>query len=106
VICFAVTAYAVGNRPRSWVLVSVACVVGAFVQAVIEATTFLIRTDTGLSVAILDALGNTVTHGILLGAIPKILLIPLFYDRLERLLGYPPKEQEPTDERERTPERL
>lgn len=87
-----IAAYIIRNRPRNWLLVSLACIVGAFVQAVIEASTFLLFGEEALPVAIQSAIGNTITHGILWGAIPAVILVPLLYGRIERFLGYAPKE--------------
>jgi len=92
IICFAIAGYIIGNRPRNYLLVSVACIVGAFVQAVMEAATFLVFGEEALNVAILSAFGNTATHGIALGLIPTLILIPLLYGRIERFFGYAPAE--------------
>lgn len=110
VVCFVIASYMIRNRPRNWLLVSLACIVGAFVQAVFEAATFLIFGEEALPVAIQSAIGNTITHGIILGLIPTLILIPLLYGRIERFLGYAPKgkgeeeeeeQEETSDERER-----
>lgn len=106
--CFVLAAYIIRNRPRNWVLVSVACVVGAFVQAVLEAATFLIFGEESLPIAVYSALGNTLTHGIIWGVIPTLILIPLLHGRIERFLGYAPKGAEAEAEGqqpERSPER-
>lgn len=91
VVCFVIAGYMIGNRPRNWALVSLACVLGAFVQAVFEAVTFLIFGSEALPVAIQSAIGNTLTHGVVLGIIPTLILVPLLYGRIERLLGFAPK---------------
>lgn len=94
VLCFVLAGYMIGNRPRNWALVTAACLLGAFVQAVMEAATFLIFGEEALPVAIQSAIGNTITHGIILGIIPTLILIPLLHGRIERLLGYAPLGQE------------
>ncbi|MDN5856511.1 MAG: hypothetical protein L0K86_27465, partial [Actinomycetia bacterium] len=86
----AVAGYLIGNKPLNWLRVAVACVVGAFVQAVIEASAFIVFGEEGVGVAIYSALGNTVTHGILLGAIVTVPLIYALHGRIERLLGFTP----------------
>lgn len=91
VLGFAIAGYIIGNRPLNRLRVSIACVVGAFVQAVIEASTFLIFGGEALSVVILSALGNTVTHGVVLGVIPTLILVPLLHGRIERFLGFVPR---------------
>ncbi len=87
---FAVMGYLVAGRPLNWGRVTVACIVGAFVQAVIEASAFLIFGAEGLGVAIYSALGNTVTHGLILGALVTVPLIYALHGRIERLLGFAP----------------
>ena len=108
---FVVAGYIIRNRPRNWLLVSVACIVGAFVQAVPEGAAFLLFGEEALPIAIQSVLGNTVTHGIILGLIPTLILIPLLHGRIERFLGFAPvgevpgqegeEEQESARERER-----
>jgi hypothetical protein len=87
---FAVAGYLIGNRPLNWVRVTVACIVGALVQAVIEASAFIAFGEEGLGVAVYSALGNTITHGILLGALVTVPLIYALHGRIERLLGFTP----------------
>lgn len=54
---------------------TLAAVTGAFVQAIFEGLAFFIFDPTaGIIDAIVSILGNTITHGILLGAIPLVLL--------------------------------
>lgn len=88
---FAVAGLIVNGQPLKWGRVAMACIVGAFVQAVIEASAFLVFGEEGLSVAIFSALGNTVTHGIILGAFITIPLVKALHGRVERLLGYTPQ---------------
>ncbi|WP_460464165.1 hypothetical protein [Arthrobacter pigmenti] len=88
---FAIAGLIVNGQPLKWVRVAMACIIGALVQAVIEASAFLVFGEEGLSVAIFSALGNTVTHGIILGAIITIPLVKALHGRLERLLGYTPQ---------------
>jgi hypothetical protein len=83
-----------------------ACIVGAFVQAVIEASAFLVFGEEGLSVAIFSALGNTVTHGIILGAIITIPLVKALHGRLERLLGYTPQRPQQASAKQSTSSQL
>ena len=111
VVCFVIAAYIIRNRPRNWILVSLACVVGAFIQAAFEAATLLLFGEEALPVAIWSGIGNTLTHGIALGLIPTLILIPLLHGRIERLLGYAPlgekreEEEEKEESRERSAER-
>mgnify|MGYP006277362055 CR=1 FL=1 len=57
-----------------------AAMVGAFVQALFEGFAFLFMTDFSVGEALYSVAGNTVTHGILLGAIPFALLYPAVAD--------------------------
>lgn len=55
----------------------VAAVLGAFAQAFAEGVAFLaIDADAGVTAAAVSVGGNTVTHGVVLGAIPLVLLYP------------------------------
>lgn len=90
-IGFAVAGYLIRGKPLNWARVAVACIVGAAIQAVIEASAFVVFGEEGLGIAAYSALGNTVTHGILLGAIVTIPLVRALHGRLERLLGFTPQ---------------
>lgn len=90
-IGFAVVGYLIRGRPLNWVRVALACIVGSAVQAVIEASAFLVFGEEGLAVAVYSALGNTVTHGILMGAVVTVPLVRALHGRLERLLGFAPQ---------------
>ena len=61
-----------------------AAVVAAFVQALFEGVAFLFVADFTPGEAVLSVAGNTVTHGLLLGAIPFVLLYPVVTDGFER----------------------
>ena len=55
----------------------VAAVLGAFAQAFAEGVAFLaIDADAGVTAAAVSVGGNTVTHGVVLGVIPLVLLYP------------------------------
>jgi hypothetical protein len=90
IVCFVVAGYIIRNRPRNWGLVIAACIVGAGIQAVLEASTFLRFGEEALTVAVWSAIGNTITHGVIWGIIPLLILIPLLHGRIERFLGYAP----------------
>lgn len=62
---------------------SVGAVLGAFVQAVFEGIAFFIfRPSSGAGDALLSIIGNTVSHGVILGAIPLVALFPVLRRRL------------------------
>lgn len=127
IICFGLAGYIIRNRPRNWLLVSVACIVGAFIQALIEALTFFVfglpevssaelpgfldflAGGSPVLITVWATIGNTITHGVILGLIPLLILIPLLYGRIERLLGFAPvegtEEEEEEEEEERSAER-
>ncbi|MGQ9366391.1 ABC transporter ATP-binding protein [Azospirillum sp. ST 5-10] len=74
---------------RAWPALS--AVVGAAVQSAFEASTLLLFGSEAASVALYSGLGNTLTHGVLWGAVPLALTAPLLHGRFERLLGFAPK---------------
>ncbi|MFB6298487.1 MAG: hypothetical protein ABEH56_08205 [Salinirussus sp.] len=68
------------SDPRSQ---AVAATVGAFVQAVFEGVAFSIfEAGAPLINAAVSVLGNTVTHGVVLGAVPLVVLYPFLEDRV------------------------
>ncbi len=89
-IGFAVAGYLMSGKPLNWVRISVACLVGSLVQALLEALAFLVFGEEGLWVTIFSALGNTITHGIILGALVTVPLAYALHGRIERLLGFAP----------------
>lgn len=94
VVAFAIAGYIIRDQPLSKVRLFIAAIISGAVQAVFEASAFLIFGEETLSVAIWSWAGNTVTHGLIMGAIPLILIIPQLYGRVERYLGYAPRGQE------------
>jgi hypothetical protein len=56
---------------------ALAAVAAAFVQALFEGFAFLFGAEFGPTEAIISVVGNTVTHGVVLGAVPFVLLYPL-----------------------------
>ena len=91
VVAFTLAGYIIGNRPLSRIRLTVAAVIAGFVQAVFDASAFLIFGEETLRVAVWSCLGNTATHGIAMGAIPLIKVVPRLHGRIERYLGYPPR---------------
>jgi hypothetical protein len=76
----------VAADPDSTRSLAVAAVLGGFVQASFEGLAFLVfGAETGPRAATLSVLGNTVTHGVLLGAVPLVVLVPVLRDRVEAL---------------------
>lgn len=73
----------VAEDPTSTRSLSVAAILGAFVQACFEGAAFLAFDAAGVRGATVSVLGNTLTHGVLLGAIPLVVLAPIVRDRVE-----------------------
>jgi hypothetical protein len=91
VVAFTLAGYVIHNRPLSkWRLV-LAGVLAGLVQAVIEASSFVIFSEEVLEVALWSAAGNTITHGLLMGALPLVWIVPRLYGRIERYLGFAPR---------------
>ncbi|MBD2257231.1 hypothetical protein [Pseudanabaena sp. FACHB-2040] len=88
---FVVGGYIVGNRPLNKARLAFAVLVSGFLHAVIEVTALLLFDQELLRVAIWSAIGNTINDGIILGAIPAVLLMPRLYGRVERYLGFAPR---------------
>ncbi|GAB2734480.1 hypothetical protein GCM10027174_04150 [Salinifilum aidingensis] len=87
---FAVAGYLMSGKQLNWLRISTACLVGSLVQAVIEGSAFLVFGEEGVGVTVYSALGNTVTHGIVLGALVTVPLAYALHGRIERLLGFTP----------------
>lgn len=74
----------------SLVLGAVLC---AAIQAVIEASSFLVFGAEGWIIAVESAIGNTITHGVIWGAAPLLFLVPALEGRFESYLGFAPRGQ-------------
>ncbi|WP_136603487.1 hypothetical protein [Salinigranum halophilum] len=73
----------VADDPTSWRALTGAALLGAFVQAFFEAFAyFVFDPSAGGTQAGLSLLGNTLSHGFLLGAVPLVLLAPAVQDYL------------------------
>jgi hypothetical protein len=94
---FGLVGYVVGFTVAGWILkdsdaddyvrLSLAAVLGAFVQFLIEGLGLLIISGEAFSVYLVALIGNTITHGIILGLIPLIPTIAALDGRVERFLG-------------------
>ena len=68
--------YEVADDPTSWISLTIGATLGAFVQAIFEALAFLLfEAAAGPLDATISLFGNTLTHGIVLGAIPLVVLV-------------------------------
>ena len=69
----------VASDPTSTRALTIAALLGAFVQALFEGIAFAIFQPTSFpGGVVLSILGNTITHGLVLGAIPLLVLYPYF----------------------------
>jgi hypothetical protein len=91
VLAFVIAGYMMKGQPLNWPRVGMACIVGGLVQAVIEASAFLVFGEEGLGVTLTTAAGNTVTHGLVLGALVTVPLVRALHGRVEHLLGFAPR---------------
>jgi hypothetical protein len=90
-IAFILAGYLIGNDPLNKTRVFLVATFTGILQAAFEAATFLFFGDVGVWVAAWSWFGNSVTHGIIMGAIPTIWLVPQLHGRVERYLGFPPR---------------
>ena len=72
---FVAAGYVMGARPLSPIVIVIGSIVGAAIQGFIEASAFLIFGEESLPVALATATGNTITHGVVMGAIPAVFLV-------------------------------
>ncbi|WP_049934910.1 hypothetical protein [Haloplanus natans] len=78
----------VANDPTARRAQTVAAILGAFGQAVFEGLAFLVfATDASPLDAGASVVGNTVTHGVVLGAIPLVVLYPWLEPLVEKESG-------------------
>jgi riboflavin transporter FmnP len=103
IVALTLAGYIIHDRPLSKIRLCVAAVVAGFIQALFEAAAFLAFGEETLKIAVWSAAGNTVTHGLIMGAIPLIPLVPQLHGRIERYMGFAPKCQ--GTERVQTPAR-
>lgn len=88
VIGFTVAGYLLKDTDvDDYIMLSVAAVIGALVQILIEGLGALIITGEPITVYAAIVAGNTITHGIILGIIPFIPTVAALNGRVERFLG-------------------
>jgi hypothetical protein len=91
VLAFTLAGFVVGQRPLSRWRLAAAALVAGFVNAAIEGASFALLGSEGVDVAVESTIGNTLTHGVIAGAVPLMVVAPRFVGKLERLLGFAPK---------------
>jgi len=73
--------------PDKTAMLAVGAILGGFVQFAIEGLVFIVVEGEALSVYLTALTGNTITHGIILGAIPLIPVVAALRGRMERVLA-------------------
>ncbi|WP_035140631.1 hypothetical protein [Fischerella sp. PCC 9605] len=101
VVGFMMSGYIIGSNPLNKIRLFIAAIVAGFVHAVIEASSFIIFSTETFNVAVWAAIGNTITDGLIMGAIPLILIMPHLYGRVERYFGFAPRGKERNHKRRR-----
>lgn len=86
IVGFTVAGYFMKD-PSNKVKLAIGAVAGAFVQFAIEGLVFIVIENKAMSVYLTALAGNTVTHGIILGAIPLIPTVAALRGRMERVLA-------------------
>lgn len=90
-VAFALTSFMFGRQPPGKLLILLAALSCAFIQAAIEASSFLLFGEESMGIVIQSTLGNTVMHGVVWGAIPAFFLVPRLQGRFEHFLGFETK---------------
>jgi hypothetical protein len=91
VVGFTIAGWIFREEANNYVKLTVGAILGAFIQALFEGVALVLIEGEALEAAIISVIGNTITHGILLGIIPLIPCVEALYGRVERFLGFAPK---------------
>lgn len=91
IVAFVIAGYVIAARPLNRALLALGAIVCGGVQAAFEAGTFLLFGEESVPVALTSLLGNTLTHGVLWGALPLMYFAPRLHGRFERYLNFAPK---------------
>lgn len=91
IVAFVLAGLVISARPLNRGMLAVGAVLCGAVQAAFEAATFLLFGKESVPVAITSWVGNTITHGVLWGALPLMYFAPKMHGRFERFLGFAPK---------------
>lgn len=81
--------------PRNKFVLIAGSIVCAAIQGAIEASSFLIFGEEGLPVALWSAFGNTISHGIVWGAVPLLIFLPRLRGHIAVPLGFEPRGRKP-----------
>lgn len=91
VLAFWLAGYVIQSKPLSKVRLVIAALISGVVQAAFEAASFLVFSEETWDVALWSWIGNSITHGLIMGAIPLVLIMPHLYGRIERYMGFAPR---------------
>ncbi|WP_435183885.1 hypothetical protein [Halobellus sp. EA9] len=86
IVGFTVAGYFMKD-PSDTVKLAIGAVLGAFIQFAIEGLSLVLISGDALSVYLTSLAGNTLTHGVVLGAIPLIPVVSALKGRMERVLA-------------------
>ncbi|MFC4451136.1 MULTISPECIES: hypothetical protein [Halorussus] len=86
VVGFTVAGYFMKD-PSNKVKLTIGAVLGAFIQFAIEGLSLILVSGDAMSVYLTALAGNTVTHGIILGAIPLIPVVSALQGRMKRMMA-------------------
>ncbi|MFB6294087.1 MAG: hypothetical protein ABEH60_07490 [Halonotius sp.] len=86
IVGFTVAGYFMKD-PSDTVKLALGAVLGGFVQFAIEGLVFIVVEGKAITVYATSLAGNTVTHGIILGAIPLIPVVSALQGRMSRVLA-------------------
>jgi hypothetical protein len=73
--------------PSNTTKLAIGAVLGGFVQFAIEGLVFIVVEGEAMSVYLTALAGNTLTHGVILGAIPLIPVVSALQGRMQRVLA-------------------
>ena len=91
IVGFYIAGLIFGNEQPAYVRLVIGAIVGSAIQWSVEGLGLLIIADETFGIYLRGIIGNTITHGIIMGAIPLVILVPLLHGRIERSLGFAPK---------------
>ncbi|MFB6308658.1 MAG: hypothetical protein ABEH35_04940 [Haloarculaceae archaeon] len=86
IVGFTVAGYFM-KEPSNTAKLAIGAVLGAFIQFGIEGLSLLVISGDAFSVYATALAGNTVTHGIILGAIPLIPVVSALKGRMQRVMA-------------------
>ena len=85
---FWAASWVIAIAPRSRLVLVLASLICAFVQAAIEASSFLLFGSEGFIITVESTIGNTITHGFIWGAVPLVFIVPALRGKFESYLGF------------------